>query len=106
MRIGCPRPVLTLLQHLCRDNVAIVRLARREAGSLWITQGIRQGCPASGSLWAIAFEGVLRAMGMSSESWRLFWLPLLTMSAVYSAICGYNSLGLDSFSALLSRPFR
>lgn len=49
-RIGCPR------------RVAIVRPARRDVERFRITLGTRQGCPASGTLWAIAFECVLRAM--------------------------------------------
>lgn len=63
-RMGCPTPVVTLMDNLYFESVTIIRLACREVGRFRIIRGIRQGCPASGGLRAIAFEGVLRTMAL------------------------------------------
>lgn len=62
-RIGSPQPVVALLGILYCDNVAIVRLVRRDVGRFRIIRGLRQGRFASGRLWATALEGDVRAMG-------------------------------------------
>ena len=61
-RARAPRAALHVLRVLYQDNSAQIFVGHTGGPIIPISMGIKQGCPTSGSLWAIAFEPVLRRL--------------------------------------------
>ena len=52
-------PFVHILAELCKHNVGQISLFGCLWGEAALCSGIRQGCPASGSLFALAFDGFI-----------------------------------------------
>ena len=64
--IGCPQGILNVIEALYDRNTAYVRAADALVLLFEITSGVLQGCPLSGSIFAICVDPFLRWM-----SWRV-----------------------------------
>jgi hypothetical protein len=60
IRMGMPKYFIDCIKALYCGGVAVVVLQGRRWGRFPILSGIRQGCPASGSLFALAIDPCLR----------------------------------------------
>ena len=49
-----------LLRNTYRDSITHVEFAGAERGQFFMARGVRQGCPASGFLFAMAFDPIFR----------------------------------------------
>ena len=61
-RMGIPEFILVAVLALYSDNIAVVRFGASRAFTFVMEQGIRQGCPLSGTLWALMFDPVVRML--------------------------------------------
>ena len=61
-------PLVHILMELYRENVASVFLFGDIVGSIAVRSGIRQGCPASGSIFVICFDLWLKYVDSCSSS--------------------------------------
>ena len=52
---GLPDFLCCFLRSICRDSITHVEFAGAERGQFLMARGVRQGCPASGFLFAMAF---------------------------------------------------
>ena len=57
---GLPDFLCRFLRRIYKDNITHVELAGAERGQFLMTRGVRQGCPASGFLFAMAFDPIFR----------------------------------------------
>ena len=55
-----PRFICRFLRSIYRDNITHVEFAGADRGQFPIARGVRQGCPASGFLFAMAFDPIFR----------------------------------------------
>eukprot|EP00971_Amphidinium_carterae_P352652 6492688-Amphidinium_carterae.1 len=60
-RTGCEPRCIRALQLYYQGDSAFIKLSNRKGRTFKITRGVRQGCPGSGLLWAIALDPVVRA---------------------------------------------
>ncbi len=60
IRMGIPKAIISAIRALYRGGVAIVVLLGARWGGFPIHSGIRQGCPASGTLFALAIDPCIR----------------------------------------------
>lgn len=65
IRAGTPRRVPQLLARLCKRNEMAVQVGRAQPAFIHVIRGIKRGCPASASIWAICFEPVLFALSVA-----------------------------------------
>lgn len=59
---GTPRRILRLLERLHKCSEIAVQIGQSQPAYIRVMLGIKQGCPASASIWAIRFEPVLMAL--------------------------------------------
>eukprot|EP00959_Pyramimonas_sp_CCMP1952_P320916 6716150-Pyramimonas_sp.AAC.1 len=59
-RFALPAPYLSLLDGLAHDTIGHARVGEQLEALFPITSGVPQGCPLSGSLWALAFDPWIR----------------------------------------------
>lgn len=60
-------------QQFDASSVELLLHCRRFGVPIGITRGIQQGCPASGSLWAIGYDPVvLCLLTLRPRPWRIF----------------------------------
>ena len=57
---GLPDFLCRFLRSIYRDSITHVEFAGAERGQLLMARGVRQGCPASGFLFAMAFDPIFR----------------------------------------------
>ena len=57
---GLPDFLFRFLRSIYRDSITHVEFAGAERGQLLVSRGVRQGCPASGFLLAMAFDPIFR----------------------------------------------
>ena len=57
---GLPDFLCRFLRSICRDSITHVECAGPERGQFLMAKGVRQGCPASGFLFAIVFNPIFR----------------------------------------------
>ena len=55
---GLPHFLWRFLRSIYRDSIAHVEFAGAERGQVLMARGARQGCPASGFLFAMAFDPI------------------------------------------------
>ena len=87
-----PSPILALIRALYRDCLTLVMFAGAVVGSFFIHSGIKQGCPLSGSIFALAIDPLLRAICVRS----------LTRSNVLRAYA--DDIGVVLMNVLLELP--
>ena len=58
--MGLPSPIIHILNELYTNNLAEIYLRGPTACFIEILSGIRQGCPASGSIFALCVDPVIR----------------------------------------------
>ena len=64
---GVPGWLTDLVDALYDDGDALLQLGSAECRRIVIASGIHQGCPASGTLWAIIFDPVLRGLALDTD---------------------------------------
>ena len=57
---GLPAFLCHFLRSIYRDSITHVEFAGAERGQFLMARGVRQGCPASGFLFAMAFDPIFR----------------------------------------------
>ena len=57
---GLPGFLCRFLRSIYNDNTTHVEFAGAEWGQFLMSRGVRQGCPASGFLFAMAFDPIFR----------------------------------------------
>ena len=57
---GLPDFLCRFLRSICKDSITHVEFAGAERGQILMARGVRQGCPASGFLFAKAFDPIFR----------------------------------------------
>ena len=57
---GLPAFLCRFLRSVYRDNITRVEFARADRGQFLMDRGVRQGCPASGFLFVLAFDPIFR----------------------------------------------
>ena len=57
---GLPDFLCRFLRSIYKDSITHVELAGAERGHFLMARGVRQGCPASGFLFAVAFDPIFR----------------------------------------------
>ena len=57
---GLPDFLCRFLRSIYRDSITHVEFAGAERGQFLMARGVRQGCPASGILFAMAFDPIFR----------------------------------------------
>ena len=60
--IGLPSFLCRFLRSIFRDSITHVEFAGAERGQILMARGVRQGCPASGFLFAMAFDPIFRRL--------------------------------------------
>ena len=50
------------LRSTCRDSITHVEFAGADPGQFLVARGVRQGCPSSGFLFAMAFDPIFRCL--------------------------------------------
>ena len=61
-RLRVPQNILNLIEALYKDVTALAVFAGVVVGSFQIVSGIKQGCPMSGSIFALGIDPLLRAL--------------------------------------------
>ena len=68
------------LRNIYRDSITHVEFAGSERGQFLLARGVRQGCPASGFLFAMAFDPIFRWLQETIIPKNLdhleFWQPV------------------------------
>ena len=59
-RAGVPMPLQLFLRGIYTDPITSVEHAGAARGQFTMMRGVRQGCPASGYLFTMAFDPVFR----------------------------------------------
>ena len=59
---GLPAFLCRFLRNISRDSITHVECAGAEQGQFLMARGVRQGCPASGFLFAMAFDPIFRLL--------------------------------------------
>ena len=57
---GLPGFLCRFLRSICKDSITHVEFAGAERGQFLLARGVRQRCPASGFLFAMAFDPIFR----------------------------------------------
>ena len=57
---GLPAFLCRFLRNIYRDSITHVEFVGAERGQFLIARGVRQGCPANGFLFAMAFDPIFR----------------------------------------------
>ena len=65
--MGVPKFIINAIKKLYDNNWAQVSFGNSEVVEFQMLQGIRQGCPLSGTLWAILFDPVIRLLSKQVE---------------------------------------
>ena len=65
---GLPAFPCRFLRSIYRDSITHVEFAGAERGQFLVARGLRQGCPASGFLFAMAFDAIFRWLSKSHLS--------------------------------------
>ena len=58
--LNCPVFICRILRSIYRDSITHVEFAGATRVQFFVARGVRQGCPASGFLFAMAFDPVFR----------------------------------------------
>ena len=66
--MGVPSMIIKAIKKLYDNNMAQVSFGNSEPVEFAMEQGIRQGCPLSGTLWAIMFDPVIRLLSKEVEA--------------------------------------
>ena len=59
-KMRLPRPLLAALWLLYQRCFGVIRFAGAAELTIAIRRGIKQGCPLSGTMWALLFDPVVR----------------------------------------------
>ena len=62
---GLPDFLCRFLRSIYRDSITHLECAGAERGQILMARGVRQGCPASGFLFAMAFDPICRWLQVS-----------------------------------------
>ena len=62
LEIGIPGVIVNAIRLLYDNNEAIVSFLGCRTDRVLLRRGIKQGCPLSGSMWAICFDPVMRLL--------------------------------------------
>ena len=57
-----PSHIIAAIKLLYENNTAVVKFGNSKEVTFEMQQGIRQGCPLSGTLWALVFDPVVRLL--------------------------------------------
>ena len=95
---GLPAFLCRFLRNIYRDSITHVEFARAERGQPPTARGVRQGCPASGFLFAMAFDPIFRWLQESIVPRNLdnldFWQPAQCAYADDLAVASSSFWGL------------
>ena len=63
-----PKFIVHAITMLYQNNHAIIRFGSSSEVNITMGQGIQQGCPMSGSLWALLLDPTVRFLASKGES--------------------------------------
>ena len=91
---GLPAFLCRFLRSIYRDSITHVEFAGAERGQFLLARGVRQGCPSSGFLFAMAFDPIFRWLQES-----IFPRNPDNLEFLQPAQCAYaDDLAVASFS--------
>ena len=80
--IGISLPLIALIQRLCQECQADVKIGERFTRAFQATKGLRQGCSMSPTLFKIYIHQILKKWNNSSRNGNFSWKRVSGLTAI------------------------